>query len=93
MQERVAELAALGISAFGHPADLSALRGRRRDWSRGCRALGPPRILVNNAGMTSVSRPAEAAPLLGGPSDAAFALAPKRNLATAFYVTRAAMGP
>ncbi|HVQ28259.1 MAG TPA: SDR family NAD(P)-dependent oxidoreductase, partial [Vicinamibacteria bacterium] len=52
--------------------------------------LGRLDILVNNAGMTSISLPATAAPLQGL-SDAAFAEAWQRNLATAFYVTRSAL--
>ena len=65
IHDRVAELLALGIYAFGVPADLTrseqatalvAAMAERR-----CRVD----MLVNNAGMTSVSRPAEAAPSRG----------------------------
>ena len=90
IHDRVAELAALDIDAFGLPADLTDPARAEALVAAVAQRLGRIDVLVNNAGMTSVSRPAEAAPLRGL-SDAAFADALQRNLATAFYVTRAAL--
>ncbi len=87
---RAAELAALGIDAIGVPADLTASAQAEALVGAVAERLGRIDVVVNNAGMTSVSRPAEAAPLQRL-SDAAFGDALQRNLGTAFYVTRAAL--
>lgn len=54
--------------------------------------LGPPAILVNNAGMTSVLDP-ESAAGIDSIDDAQWRSAIDRNLSSAFFVTRAAAGP
>ena len=90
IQDRVAELVALGMDAFGSPADLTRPEEAASLVASVAERLGGIDILVNNAGMTSVSRPAAAAPVQGL-SDAAFAEALQRNLATAFYVTRSVL--
>lgn len=87
---RAEELAALGIDAFGIPADLTESREAAALVAAVAERRGRLDIVVNNAGMTSISRPAQAAPLQGL-SDAAFAEALQRNLATAFHVSRAAL--
>ena len=53
--ERAAELAAGGIAAVGVVADLTDEAQVHRAVAEVTAALGPPTILVNNAGMTSVA--------------------------------------
>ncbi len=92
IHERVADLRALGIDALGLVADLTDSRQAQDVVERSRGHFGRLDVLVNNAGMTSLSRPSEP----GGVaelSDAAFGDALARNLATAFYVTRAALRP
>jgi 3-oxoacyl-[acyl-carrier protein] reductase len=90
IHDRAAELLALGIDASGVPADLTRSKEATALVAAVAERQGRVDILVNSAGMTSVSAPAQAAPLQGL-SDPAFAEALQRNLATAFYVTRAAL--
>jgi 3-oxoacyl-[acyl-carrier protein] reductase len=90
IHDRVGELAALRIDCIGSPADLTHPDEAEALVSEAAERFGRLDILVNNAGMTSISLPATAAPLQGL-SDAAFAEAWQRNLATAFYVTRSAL--
>ncbi len=90
IQDRVAELRACGLEAQGFVADLTESAQAQGLVESVLAALGRLDVLVNNAGMTSVSRPSEP----GGVSelgDAAFAEALSRNLAATFYVTRAAL--
>jgi 3-oxoacyl-[acyl-carrier protein] reductase len=54
--------------------------------------FGSLEVLVNNAGMTSVSSPTEVAGI-GSLSDEAWRDGIERNLSTAFYVTRGAIKP
>jgi 3-oxoacyl-[acyl-carrier protein] reductase len=89
IDDRVAELDALGIDARAFVGDLTdeSVVSRLAD-------LGPVDVLVNNAGMTSVSAPA-----LGGPGTESGALASftyeqwraslARNLDTVFLLSRA----
>ncbi len=87
---RVAELHALGLDALGFVADLTDSQQADRLVRRAHDHFGRLDVLVNNAGMTSVSQaslPGRADEL----SDAAFGDALSRNLGTAFYVTRAAL--
>jgi 3-oxoacyl-[acyl-carrier protein] reductase len=91
IHDRAAELVALGLDAIGLTADLTASAQAEALVGAVAGRLGRIDVVVNNAGMTSVSQPAEAAPLQRL-SDSAFGDALQRNLATAFYVTRAALG-
>ena len=72
------------------PISTESREAAETSWPRSRERRDALDIVVNNAGMTSISRPATAAPL-HGLSDAAFAEALQRNLATAFYVTRSAL--
>jgi 3-oxoacyl-[acyl-carrier protein] reductase len=90
IHERAAELAALGFEGFGLPADLTRPSEAEGLVAAVVERLDRIDVLVNNAGMTSVSRPAAAAPL-DALSDEAFHEALERNLATAFYATRSAL--
>ncbi|AKK29298.1 SDR family NAD(P)-dependent oxidoreductase [Mycobacterium sp. EPa45] len=88
--QRVEELAGDGIRAQAHIADLFD-----RDAARGLveateAAFGKLDILVNNAGLASVHSPEEPNSLMVM-SDEEWSLALRRNLDSAFYVTRAAL--
>jgi 3-oxoacyl-[acyl-carrier protein] reductase len=92
IEERAAELHAAGADALGVVADLTdpAAAALLIDTAR--QHFGGVDALVNNAGMVSLStpdRPADA----GALSDADWQVSIERNLGTAFYVTRAALGP
>ena len=95
---RAAELGGLGIEALGVVADLTdeaavdAAVAQVRD------ALGPVGVLVNNAGMTSVTRPVLGQSVGGEESGTVLAMTPDawrqslaRNLDSAFLVTRAVL--
>ncbi|HYF72888.1 MAG TPA: SDR family NAD(P)-dependent oxidoreductase [Nocardioides sp.] len=92
--DRAEELRAEGTDTVGLLADLTDPVQVERLLERVRDALGPPTVLVNNAGMTSVTRPAGP----GGESGAAGDLtydewraALNRNLDTAFLVSRAVL--
>lgn len=97
--ERAKELELAGVDAVGIVADLTdeAEAGRTVEQVRA--VLGPPTVLVNNAGMTSVSSPALSVDSPGGAeSDTAAGMSLEqwhrslaRNLDTAFLCTRAAL--
>lgn len=87
IQERAAELGALGVVA-----DLTDPDQVQRLVARVTVELGAPDVLVNNAGMTSVSRSGDAES--GGLDSldlASFHAALARNLDTAYLLTRAAL--
>jgi len=89
-RERASALSGLGIEAHSAIADLTDPRQADDLVAEVLMRFGALDVVVNNAGMTSVSRPSEpgrAEEL----SDAAFDDALRRNLASAFYVTRAAL--
>lgn len=92
IHERAAELEAAGVAAHAVVADLTDSRQADTLVGELLQRFGRLDVVVNNAGMTSVSRPSEPA-RLDGLSDDAFRDALERNLATAFYVTRAALRP
>jgi 3-oxoacyl-[acyl-carrier protein] reductase len=92
IHDRVAELRGLGIEAHGFVADLTDSAQAQALVGGVVAALGRLQVLVNNAGMTSVSRPSEPG-RISELTDAAFADALSRNLAATFYVTRAALRP
>ena len=84
IEERVAELRREGVDATGWQADLTdAVQVADL-----CAALGPVDVLVNNAGMTSVTVPGEAGALTGL-DPALWRASLERNLTSAFLVTRA----
>jgi 3-oxoacyl-[acyl-carrier protein] reductase len=90
IQERVAALASAGVECHGFEADLTDSGQADRLVAATLARFGRLDVLVNNAGMTSVSNPSEGAafPSL---SNAAWDASLRRNLTTAFYVTRAAL--
>jgi 3-oxoacyl-[acyl-carrier protein] reductase len=96
---RAAELGAAGIESVGVVADLTEEDQVRHALAVVEDELGRPTILVNNAGMTSVSAPALEAAVSGGPeSGTAGAMSYDqwrrslaRNLDTAFLMTRAVL--
>ena len=97
--ERADELRDLGIRAVGVVADLTDESQVHQGIAAVTDALGPPTILVNNAGMTSVAAPALTLASSGGSESGTVgelsyeqwrgSLA--RNLDTAFLVTRAVL--
>jgi 3-oxoacyl-[acyl-carrier protein] reductase len=100
--ERAAELATGGAAAVGVVADLTDKAQVQRAVAEVTAVLGPPTILVNNAGMTSVAvpaLPASPAEVGGGIESGTLAdLTPEqwhrslaRNLDTAYLTTREAL--
>ena len=97
--ERAAELEAAGVTSVGVVADLTDEEQAHRAVTEVRRALGAPTVLVNNAGMTSVSAPALDLSSSGGAESGtacgmsldAWRRALARNLDTAFLTTRAAL--
>ena len=97
--ERAAELEHQGVRAVGVVADLTDEQQVRDALARVVDALGPPAILVNNAGMTSVSAPA--GPVTSGDHTESGSVSElsygqwrrslTRNLDTAFLATRAVL--
>jgi 3-oxoacyl-[acyl-carrier protein] reductase len=90
IEERVAELAALGVSASGHVADLTDEDQVAGVVAGAASAHGGLDIVVNNAGMVSVGSGTESGRLTGM-SLATWRAGLGRNLDTAFLVSRAAM--
>jgi 3-oxoacyl-[acyl-carrier protein] reductase len=97
VHERAAELRALGVRATSVVADLTDADAAGRTVAEVDAALGPPTVLVNNAGMTSTG-PAGASGAGGDESGAVADLDVEgwhrslaRNLDTAFLTTRAAL--
>jgi 3-oxoacyl-[acyl-carrier protein] reductase len=93
VEERVAELQALGVESAGLPADLTDSAQANVLVEFTLRHFGRLDVLVNNAGMTSVADPVD------GPVDAVdltdelWRAGIIRNLDTAFFVSRAALPP
>jgi 3-oxoacyl-[acyl-carrier protein] reductase len=94
--DRAASLASEGVTAIGVVADLTSEEAVERVVSEVTEALGPPTILVNNAGMTSVAAPAlspdtpggEESGTITGLSQRQWQRSLARNLDTAFLCTR-----
>ena len=99
VHDRVADLAEHGIEAYGVVADLTDEEQVRRAVAEVTTELGAPTILVNNAGMTSVTAPALTPEQTGGTESgragdmtlAQWRASLVRNLDTAFLVTRATL--
>jgi len=99
VRERADELAACGVPAAAVIADLTDELQVRRAVAEVTAALGAPTVLVNNAGMTSVTDPVlDVASSGGAESGTAAALtydqwraSLARNLDTAFLVSRAVL--
>jgi 3-oxoacyl-[acyl-carrier protein] reductase len=97
--ERAAELEAVGVGSVGVVADLTDEDQVADAVSTVRRALGAPTVLVNNAGMTSVSAPAVEVSSSGGAESGtvgdlclvAWHRSLARNLDTAFLATRAVL--
>ena len=97
--ERAAELASAGLQAVGVVADLSSEDEVSRAVAEVTETLGTPTVLVNNAGMTSVSAPALSPDTPGGEESGTvtgltleqWQRSLARNLDTAFLCTRAAL--
>ncbi len=97
--DRAAELRERGVRAVGVVADLTDADQVRDGLARVVDVLGPPTILVNNAGMTSVSAPAFSTEFGSGVETGAverlsydqWRTSLSRNLDTAFLATRAVL--
>ena len=89
---RVAELSDDGVEAAGLTADLTDSDRAAEVVAAAAQRWGRLDILVNNAGMTSVSDPA-AAGETARMTDEVWHAGLSRNLDTAFFVSRAALGP
>lgn len=92
--ERVSELTSLGYPAHGVVADLTTEGGVATVLATTAATASPLRILVNNAGMTSVAKPMEDTGESAGIDDtsvAAFEAALSRNLTSAFALTKAVL--
>ncbi|GAY14451.1 SDR family NAD(P)-dependent oxidoreductase [Mycobacterium sp. shizuoka-1] len=90
VHRRAEELAGEGIRAAAHIADLFESEAASGLVAATVAAFGKLDILVNNAGLASVHSPEEPNPLMVM-TDEEWSLALRRNLDTAFQVTRAAL--
>ncbi|MCY1716193.1 SDR family NAD(P)-dependent oxidoreductase [Microbacterium sp. SL62] len=88
IQERVAELRRAGVDARGVAADLTDPRGVEVVLDAARQAFGEPTVLVNNAGMTSVST-ADSPAAIDDITLDQWAMSLDRNLTTALRMTRA----
>jgi len=93
IQERADELRASGAEAFGFVADLTDREQTRRLVDAASERLGPPDIVVNNAGMVSVGMDAQSSAPFMELDDAVWDRDLAINLGTAYNVTRATIGP
>ncbi|PPF67094.1 short-chain dehydrogenase [Rathayibacter tritici] len=88
IQERVADLRRAGVDAHGVAADLTGQLGVDAVLNAARRAFGEPTVLVNNAGMTSVST-ADSPAAIDDITIDQWAMSLERNLTTALRMTRA----
>ena len=92
VHERAAELVNKGFHATAIASDLTTESGIAELVAAATSTKNPLRILVNNAGMTSVSLPMESSGESAGIDDtsrAAFELALSRNVTSAFALSKA----
>jgi len=87
---RAEELSHEGITAHSHVADLFSAEQAQGLVDATIATFGRLDILVNNAGLASVNSPEQPNPL-PVMTDEEWSLALRRNLDSAFYVTRAAL--
>ena len=92
IDERVADLAATGVEARGFAGDLTEPAAAESLVAHARNEFDRVDVLVNNAGMVSVTVP-DAAAEAGALRVDDWRLSLDRNLSTAFYVTRAALAP
>jgi 3-oxoacyl-[acyl-carrier protein] reductase len=92
IDQRVAELKERGADAVGLAADLTDPAAADLLVGTALERFGGLDVLVNNAGMTSVSQP-DQHDRMRELSDTLWHASIARNLDTAFYMTRAALGP
>ncbi|MCM3695104.1 SDR family NAD(P)-dependent oxidoreductase [Microbacterium oleivorans] len=90
IRTRVSELRARGVDADGVVADLTEDRGVDAVMDAAREAFGAPTVVVNNAGLTSVSRADSPAPI-DAISLAEWQTSIDRNLTTALRMTRAVL--
>ena len=89
---RAADLTSAGATAVGVVGDLTDEREVERLVAEVRSSLGPPTVLVNNAGMTSLSTPAGTeSGSLSGMDLEDWHRSLRRNLDTAFLTTRAVL--
>ena len=92
IDDRVAELTAVGAKAVGFIGDLSDSSTALRLVSDALEHFGRLDVLVNNAGMTATTGSEEQTPA-ELTSDGLWHAAVSRNLDTNFFTTRAALAP
>jgi 3-oxoacyl-[acyl-carrier protein] reductase len=92
IRQRVAELTVLGAEAIGVAADLTDPASAHLLVQTALERYGRLDVLVNNAGMTSISDPDQPAGLTSL-SDEQWRGSIARNLDTTFFMTRAALEP
>lgn len=90
IHERVSDLRRTGVQAYGVVADLTTQTGVDAVIETSHKIFGVPAVLVNNAGLTSVSR-ADAPAAIDGISLEEWHLSLDRNLTTALRMTRAVL--
>jgi 3-oxoacyl-[acyl-carrier protein] reductase len=90
IDERVRDLRTVGVEGRGFVGDLTDPAASAELVRLALDAFGRVDVLVNNAGMVSVSVPDEAA-AADALADDAWRLSLDRNLSSAFYVTRAVL--
>ncbi|KTS82916.1 short-chain dehydrogenase, partial [Microbacterium testaceum] len=88
IHERAADLRRAGIDAHGVVADLTEQSGVDTVVAAAHEAFGTPTVLVNNAGLTSVSK-ADAPAAIDDITTEQWLLSLDRNLTTALRMTRA----
>jgi 3-oxoacyl-[acyl-carrier protein] reductase len=91
--DRAAELGAQGIDAHGVAADLTDSGQADQLVTDAVERFGQLDVLVNNAGMTSVTDPATDGASAADMTDRTWHAGIARNLDTAFFMTRAALRP